>query len=364
MMQLNQLLVTISRLAVTLLATFVGSPTLAAMACSAPIAIVEIYTNGGVGSFGGPYTRDYVVLHNSTTVQQQLASYSLQYANSNGTTWTAFNLPPALMEPGAYYRVVGVAGTFGIPGPDGDYSLQNFNLGSFGGKLALAPRDYGLGTTVCPLGITIYDFIGYGTGASCSETAPAPSPSNSEALRRGDECIETNNNSTDFVLAAPSLRNAATPPVICNCSSPTIIGYTSSSVFTVGVAGNVLMLSSGSPPPVASASGLPAGLTFSTSGLAGTPAPGTDGAYLVSLTVSNGIGTGINLPFALAVNRPTCTLDMDGDALLSPTKEGLVLMRAMLGLTGPAVTAGTGISTPWPTLRATLNANCGTSFAP
>ena len=59
-----------------------------------------------------------------------------------------------------------------------------------------------------------------------------------------------------------------------------------------------------------------------------------------------------------------CNLDMDGDNLLSHSKEGIVLVRAMLGFTGAAVTAGTGLAAPWATIRANLNANCGTSFAP
>lgn len=59
-----------------------------------------------------------------------------------------------------------------------------------------------------------------------------------------------------------------------------------------------------------------------------------------------------------------CNLDMDGDSILSPTKEGLVLVRAMLGFIGPAITAGTGLTASWATLRANLNANCGTSFGP
>jgi hypothetical protein len=59
-----------------------------------------------------------------------------------------------------------------------------------------------------------------------------------------------------------------------------------------------------------------------------------------------------------------CNLDMDGDSLLSPTKEGLVLVRAMLGFSGSNVTAGTGLTASWATIRANLNANCGTNFAP
>lgn len=46
-----------------------------------------------------------------------------------------------------------------------------------------------------------------------------------------------------------------------------------------------------------------------------------------------------------AALRP-CNLRMDGVNPLLATKEGLILTRAMLGLKGSAVTAGTGITTP------------------
>ena len=60
-----------------------------------------------------------------------------------------------------------------------------------------------------------------------------------------------------------------------------------------------------------------------------------------------------------------CNLDMDGDTLLTSTKEWLVLLRASLGLTGTAVTAGTGITeAQWATARPLINANCGTKFPP
>ena len=60
-----------------------------------------------------------------------------------------------------------------------------------------------------------------------------------------------------------------------------------------------------------------------------------------------------------------CNLDMDGDTRLTATKEWLVLMRASLGLTGAAITAGTGITdAQWATARPLINANCGTQFPP
>ncbi|MGL4231381.1 MAG: discoidin domain-containing protein [Casimicrobium sp.] len=59
-----------------------------------------------------------------------------------------------------------------------------------------------------------------------------------------------------------------------------------------------------------------------------------------------------------------CTLDMDGDTQLAATKEGLVLLRAMLGINSTAVTTGTGISdAQWSAARTILNENCGTNFA-
>ncbi len=60
-----------------------------------------------------------------------------------------------------------------------------------------------------------------------------------------------------------------------------------------------------------------------------------------------------------------CSLDIDGDGVLAATKEGLVLLRAMLQLTGASITQGTGITDEqWQAARPHLNANCGTSFAP
>ena len=60
-----------------------------------------------------------------------------------------------------------------------------------------------------------------------------------------------------------------------------------------------------------------------------------------------------------------CKLDMDSDNLITATKEGLVLLRSMLGFSGASVVAGTGITqAQWDTARNNLNANCGTNFTP
>ncbi len=80
------------------------------------------------------------------------------------------------------------------------------------------------------------------------------------------------------------------------------------------------------------------------------------------------IGTAIDIgafeSTPLAAVLP-CKLDMNDDNLVSPTKEGLVLIRAMLGFSSANAVIGTTISqSQWDATRNNLNANCGTSFAP
>ena len=81
------------------------------------------------------------------------------------------------------------------------------------------------------------------------------------------------------------------------------------------------------------------------------------------------IGSGASIDgIAIAPTLSTC-LDLDGDGLALPLTDGLMLLRALLGLTGAAVTCG---ALPWPTpprstwtdIRAHLNANCGMRFGP
>ena len=65
----------------------------------------------------------------------------------------------------------------------------------------------------------------------------------------------------------------------------------------------------------------------------------------------------------------SCNLDIDGSGgAPSAVTDGLMLVRAMLGFTGTAVTNGAISGTPprntWPLIRDYLNGNCGTNFLP
>ncbi|MBK8741248.1 MAG: hypothetical protein IPM02_17775 [Betaproteobacteria bacterium] len=64
---------------------------------------------------------------------------------------------------------------------------------------------------------------------------------------------------------------------------------------------------------------------------------------------------------------PSCSLDIDGNTAIDALTDGLMLLRAMFGLTGTAVTnaaVGDGASrTTWSQIQPYLNGNCGTGFA-
>lgn len=97
--------------------------------------------------------------------------------------------------------------------------------------------------------------------------------------------------------------------------------------------------------------------------------------YLINLATGAAsfmapIGTSTTLVDGLAVtSNPSGCLDLDGDGLVLPTTDGLMWLRALMGMTGTAVTNG-ALPTPappratWTDIQAFLNNTCGTSFAP
>ena len=90
-------------------------------------------------------------------------------------------------------------------------------------------------------------------------------------------------------------------------------------------------------------------------------------------------GVNVSLSFnvaGVAIPQP-CTLDIDGDGSVDALTDGLIMLRAMFGLTGSAVTFGAigpnATRSAWmaavnPTvdnsIRLYLNSVCGRNFAP
>src|SRR5271155_852089 len=80
--------------------------------------------------------------------------------------------------------------------------------------------------------------------------------------------------------------------------------------FTVGSAGTFTVTATGSPAPALTESGsLPNPVTFKDNGngtatISGTPATGIAGAYTITITANNGVGTAATQTFSLTVNQP------------------------------------------------------------
>jgi hypothetical protein len=108
--------------------------------------------------------------------------------------------------------------------------------------------------------------------------------------------------------------------------------------------------------------------------------PGTDGVAILrrmlgaSSTGFSGLsGTcAANTTSATIFNATTSNYNATGGALTRPGTDGLVILRAMQGLTGTAVTNGLGLAaesgatnTTWAAIRNNfLNTTCGADFLP
>jgi hypothetical protein len=75
--------------------------------------------------------------------------------------------------------------------------------------------------------------------------------------------------------------------------------------------------------------------------------------------------------FYVATGAPLgspCTLDVDGNGSIEALTDGLILIRAMLGMTGSSVTnlatGGGATRDTWELVRTYLNGNCGSNFSP
>lgn len=190
---------------------------LAGPACAA-VMISQVH--GGGGNAGAPFNNDFVELHNSGSAAVDLAGWSIQYASAAGTTWggTQLTVLSGAIPAGGYY-LVQLAGGSSTPGPLPPADVVGSTaMSATAGKVALVNTATAL-TGACPVGSpTLVDFVGYGSTANCSENAAAPAPSNTTALIRasvGNGCLDSDNNSADFAVMAPSPRNSASPAQPC-----------------------------------------------------------------------------------------------------------------------------------------------------
>ena len=95
-------------------------------------------------------------------------------------------------------------------------------------------------------------------------------------------------------------------------------------------------------------------------------ADGTGISYPATGAITLTMGL-VNLTLFARWTTP-CTFDVDGNNNIDALSDGLMMIRAMFGLTGNAVTGGAmgggATRTDWTVIRSFVNGNCGTSFGP
>lgn len=181
---------------------------------SGNIVISQVY--GGGGNSGAPLKNDFIELFNRGNNAVDVTGWSVQYASATGSSWQVTALSGSL-PPGGYFLVQQAGGANGadLPTPDATGSIT---MSSSNGKVALVSNTTPLSGT-CPASASIVDLVGYGS-SNCSEGSPAPALGNTTAaVRAGNGCSETDNNSTDFAAAAPVPRNSAATPNACGSTT-------------------------------------------------------------------------------------------------------------------------------------------------
>jgi uncharacterized repeat protein (TIGR01451 family) len=175
---------------------------------------------------------------------------------------------------------------------------------------------------------------------------------------------------TAFVTAS-NFRLPLYPHATTTVHCPGAPAFTSPNnvIFAPGVNNSFFVTASGNPPLSLTVVGaLPSGVAFdnATGELHGMPTGMAVGGWPLTFTASNGVLTDATQSFALSVGALPCSLDIDGNNSTDPLTDGVMLMRAMFGLTGNAVTQGALGGTPargdWTLIRDFLNLRCGTNF--
>lgn len=273
------------------------------IATSSDVVISQVY--GGGGNSGATLENDFVELFNRGSAPADVTGWTVQYASAAGSSWSKTTLSGTI-QPGQYYLVqeaAGAGGTVPLPTPDATGSIA---MSATAGKVALVPNSTTL-TGSCPTSGSVKDFVGFGS-ANCYEgTGPTGTLSNTRAaIRSGDGCSDTDINSADFAVAAPSPRNSASALHVCAVrTDPSGLGIAVPASVPVGQPSQLTV--SVTPGGNPASTGL--AVTADLSAIGGAPAqlfldagPNVDGkeVFTYEATISAGTIAGVkSLPFTV-----------------------------------------------------------------
>jgi hypothetical protein len=301
------------------------------------LKISQVY--GGGGNSGSTYKNDFIELYNLGSTPVDLTSWSVQYNSAGATTgnWQVTSIcpnGPCIVQPGHYFLVQEALGTGGTTSlPAADFAGGAINMSATNGKVALVASTIALNGQ-CPANGLIVDLVGYGT-ANCFETAATGALTNTTAaVRRGNGCIDTDNNTADFVTISPIPRNSASPVNGCggDPTQPSALGTAS----PAGVlpAANTLLTVHVTPAGAPPSTGVQVNADLSSiGGNAAQPffddatngdQTATDNTFSFRATVGATISTGVKnivatvtdaqshsttAPITLTIQSPTCGVE-------------------------------------------------------
>lgn len=182
---------------------------------NAQIVINEVY--GGGGNSGSTYKNDFVELINKGTTSVTLTGAFLQYGSAANAFTQYHALPDITLAPGQTYLIQEAAGAGGTTALTPDYvapipssfnggtnTTQGFNMAAAAFKIALTSNNTAVTSAT---DTNVLDLVGAGTSTTFEGSAPAPAPSNTLSINRTNG-VDTNDNKTDFVTAAPSPKSS------------------------------------------------------------------------------------------------------------------------------------------------------------
>ncbi|WP_271983792.1 ExeM/NucH family extracellular endonuclease [Pseudoclavibacter terrae] len=189
------------------------------------LVINEAY--GGGGNSGSLYSNDFVELYNPGPAAISVDGWSVQYFSAGGNLGGVAELS-GTVAPASHYLVALSAGTSQtgeLPAPDASGEIA---MGARGGIVALADTTDALtlpaGTAADALGVV--DLVGYGSASAFEGAAPAPELGNALSAQRSATGVDTDENSADFVAAAPTPENSGggstTTPAPTTTAVPTV----------------------------------------------------------------------------------------------------------------------------------------------
>lgn len=281
---------------VALLAAAFAAP--AVLASAQGVVISQVY-GGGAATTGSPsYKYDYIEIFNGGSNPVDLTGYSLQYGSATGTgNWSVAalnNLANPVLQPGRYLLIRQGTGTGAL---GADITIQdgtgNLSMSASNGKVALVSSTLAL-SGANPSGGNLVDLVGYGSANGFEASATPALSSTTAALRKSNGCNDSDNNSADFTVGTPLLRNSATPANVCGGTSPfqPIVPNCPDATASTGVSSAFSVGASDADSQVNSAvatAAWPAGISLGT--FTAATAPGGSATQNISVAASVAGGT-------------------------------------------------------------------------